>query len=145
MTYKFKTPRPSQKPKFDLADLPVASENDEIGLIQGKVADSKQEWWVAQALERLKLNYIYQYPINGGSTRGGYKVDFVVLTVPLATMVEPIGDHWHTGELGADDRKRQVDVENAMRDIARTPILNLWIPDLLDRETVFLKLRRELS
>jgi hypothetical protein len=71
-------------------------------------------------------------------------VDFVVMTVPLATMVEPIGNHWHTGELGADDKKRQADVEDAMRDIAKTPILNLWIPDMLNAERVFQILRKEL-
>ena len=67
-----------------------------------------------------------------------------VRTVPLATMIEPIGNHWHTGELGADDRKRQADIEDAMKDMARIPILNLWIPDLLDEETVYQTLRREL-
>jgi hypothetical protein len=90
------------------------------------------------------MTYTYQYPIAGGRKRGGYLVDFVVDTVPLKTMVEPVGNHWHTGELGADDRKRQADVEEAMRDICRTPIVLLWIPDLLDVDTIYDKLRREL-
>ena len=96
-------------------------------------------------MNRIKIPYDYQVPVYGGSQRGGYKIDFVVHTVPLATMIEPIGNHWHTGELGADDKKRQADIENAMQDIARTPIVNLWIPDLLDEETVYQTLRKYLT
>jgi hypothetical protein len=66
------------------------------------------------------------------------------MTTPLATMIEPIGNHWHTGELGADDKQRQANVEEAMKDMCKTPILNLWIPDLLDQETVFTRLKTEL-
>jgi len=142
MIYKFPTRRQSS-PKMDKPPEDKPPE-EPIGLIQGQVADSKQEWWVAQALGRLGLPYDYQYPVQGGRTRGGYLVDFVVYTTPLATMIEPIGNHWHTGELGADDRKRQADVESIMQSFCRIPMLNLWIPDLLDAETVFVKLRKEL-
>ena len=146
MLYKFPTRRRA-KPKLEKSNFveKVPEAEDVIGMIQGQTPDSLQEWWVARGLNRLGLSYTYQYPIHGGRARGGYLIDFVVNTVPLVTMVEPIGNHWHTGELGADDRKRQADVEDAMKDIARTPILLLWIPDLLDAETVFQKLRSELT
>ena len=143
MLYKFPTKRARAKPKLE--QLPPEKEQEEpIGLIQGQVPDSKEEWWVAKALNRIGIPYTYQYPVHGGRQRGGYMIDFLVQTVPLATMVEPVGNHWHTGELGADDKKRQADVETAMQAIARTPILNLWIPDMLDEETVYQKLRSEL-
>jgi hypothetical protein len=146
MFYKFPTSRRA-KPRLDRSGFveEVKSPEDEIGMIQGQTPDSIQEWWISRALDRLKMSYTYQYPINGGRARGGYLVDFVVNTVPLATMVEPIGNHWHTGELGADDKKRQADVEDAMQDLCRIPILNLWIPDLLNAETVYQMLRRELQ
>ena len=144
MLYKFPTKARRAKPRFDKTEA-EKEEEEPIGLIQGQVPDSKQEWWVAKALNRLGLSCTYQYPVHGGRQRGGYMIDFVVNTVPLATMVEPIGNHWHTGELGADDKKRQADVEEAMQDIARTPIVNLWIPDLLDEETVYQKLKSELA
>jgi hypothetical protein len=143
--YKFPTRRRSAKPLLDALPKPKAVEEEPIGLIQGQTPDSKEEWWIARALDRLKLSYTYQYPVNGGRARGGYMIDFVVHTVPLWTMVEPIGNHWHTGELGADDKKRQADVESLMQDVARTPILNLWIPDLTDRETVFQRIAREFT
>lgn len=143
MYYKFPTGRRA-KPKLEKPAKEEKPAEEVIGLIQGQVPDSKEEWWIAKALNRLEMGYIYQYPVFGGRTRGGYMVDFVVNTVPLATMIEPEGNHWHTGELGADDRKRDADVEDAMRDLARTPILKLWIPDLIDEETVYQKLVREL-
>jgi hypothetical protein len=143
--YKFKTTR-VRKPILETVATQgkLDSGDNEIGEIQGQTPDSLQEWWISRALDRLKMTYTYQYPIAGGRKRGGYLVDFVVDTVPLKTMVEPVGNHWHTGELGADDRKRQADVEEAMRDICRTPIVLLWIPDLLDVDTIYDKLRREL-
>jgi len=70
----------------------------------GQVPDSVWEWWVAKGLDRLKLRYHYQYAVFGGNVRGGYKIDFLVYTQPLYTMLEPMGDHWHTEQLAADDR-----------------------------------------
>lgn len=144
MIYKFKTPRRQRKPDLEKLRTDEVPEDEPVGQIQGIQADSTQEWWVARALDRLGISYTYQFPVNGGRTRGGYMIDFLVDTVPLKTMIEPRGNHWHTGELGLDDRKRQADVEAAMSDIAKTPILNLWIPDMLDQETVYQKLRAEL-
>lgn len=142
MIYKFPTARRG-KPKLDT--LAKEGEVEEpIGTIQGQTPDSKEEWWISKALDRLGISYTYQYPVGGGRTRGGYLVDFVVHTVPLATMIEPVGNHWHTGELGSDDLKRQADVEAAMQDFCRIPIVNLWIPDLINEDTVFQKLQQEL-
>lgn len=144
MYYKFRTTR-RKKPILETPAREEKPEEEPIGLIQGQVPDSKEEWWIARALDRLKLPYTYQYPVNGGRARGGYLIDFLVHTAPLATMIEPEGNHWHTGELGSDDRKRDADVENLMQDIARTPITKLWIPDLMDAEIVFQRLARELT
>jgi hypothetical protein len=143
MTYKFPVKRRRAKPLLDKLPAEDKTEEEPIGLIQGQVPDSKQEWWISRALDRLRLPYTYQYPVNGGRVRGGYMIDFVVHTVPLYTMIEPIGNHWHTGELGADDKKRQADVEELMKDICRIPIVNLWIPDLTDSNTVFQRIARE--
>lgn len=142
MIYKFPTKR-SARPRLEKLREDKPPE-EPIGLIQGQTPDSKEEWWIAKTLNRIGISYTYQYPVQGGRSRGGYLVDFVVNTVPLATMIEPIGNHWHTGELGSDDRKRQADVEAAMQSFCRIPILNLWIPDLIDEETVFQRLNQEL-
>jgi hypothetical protein len=143
--YQFPTKRARAKPLLDTPPKETNEEEEPIGLIQGQVPDSKQEWWISRALDRLNLPYTYQYPVQGGRARGGYMLDFVVHTVPLATIIEPVGNHWHTGELGADDKKRQADIEDIMQDVARTPILNLWIPDMIDAESVFQRLVKELA
>lgn len=144
MLYKFSTRRRTARPKLEKPGINEKPPEEPIGLIQGQVPDSTQEWWIAKALNRLGISYTYQYPVEGGRTRGGKLIDFLVDTVPLKTMIEPEGNHWHTGELGADDLKRDADVEEAMRDIARTPITKLWIPDMLDEETVYQNLKKEL-
>ena len=144
ITYKFPSTRNNARPKLDQPVPPEKEAEEPIGLIQGQVPDSKEEWWISKALDKIGIPYTYQYPIAGGRKRGGYLVDFVVNTVPLATMIEPVGNHWHTGELGADDKKRQADVEDAMKDMCRTPIMLLWIPDMIDEDTVYQKLRTEL-
>jgi hypothetical protein len=145
MYYKFPTKRRAKPVLEKLYSDEDKAGDETTGIIQGKVVDSKEELWIGRALDRLNIPYTYQYQVMGGRARGGYLIDFLVHTVPLATMIEPIGNHWHTGELGSDDKKRQADIEDIMRDIARTPILNMWIPDMLDSETVFQQLARELT
>lgn len=142
--YTFPTRSRGSRPKFEYGTINTREPEDAIGLLQGQVPDSKQEWWVGSALNRLAIPWTYQFPVNGGRSRGGYLIDFVVHTDPLATMFEIEGNHWHTGELGADDKKRQADIEQLMQDICRIPIISLWVPDLLDSETVFQKMREYL-
>lgn len=107
---------------------------EQIGLIQGITPDSIQEWWTALWLNAHKFTYTYQYFVPGG--KGGYRVDFVIDTVPLLTMIELNGAHWHYGELGLDDRQRQIDIETYMLAVAKIPIRFLWASDMLTRETV---------
>lgn len=112
------------------------------GLIQGIQADSKEEWWVSLWLERKRLRYQYQYRVTSGGPEYFYKLDFLVYTVPLWTMVEPLGNHWHTDRLGQDDRKRQIEIENAMRSVAKIPIQFITVEDMINRETVEARLER---
>ncbi len=114
-----------------LSDLPQ---------IQGKQPDSKEEVWVAQALDRLKLRYIYQFSMFGGaSLRGGILIDFLVLN-PFGTPVEVMGEYWHTGEMGSDDKFRQAIIEQ----VFNKQVVNLWTQDLIDPETTYSVVRREL-
>jgi very-short-patch-repair endonuclease len=59
-------------------------------------ADSSFEIAFANVLDKLNLQFIFQYPFHGWS------VDFVLI-LPKLTPVELNGDQWHTGRLGADD------------------------------------------
>lgn len=62
------------------------------------------EWRVAVVLERLGLDYIYQYALGGGRTkRGGIVLDFKVWTTPLPTPLDIRGDYWHQPKQRIED------------------------------------------
>lgn len=75
-------------------------------IIQGKEADSTEEWYVSIALSRLKIPYVYQLPLFGGyGVRGGMIVDFLIEN-PFPQALEVMGEYWHQGEMKARDRLR---------------------------------------
>lgn len=137
--FKFKTRRPTRSdvpgytPPRKKAEPPVDLSSVSI---QGKTPDSQQEWWASQWLDRKRLSYDYQYRAFGGGPEYFYDIDFLVHTVPLYTIVELLGNHWHTDTLGQDDRLRQLRIEEAMRDIAKIPIQFIEAEDMLNREGV---------
>lgn len=74
-----------------------------IGIIQGTMPDSLNEWYVALALEKLAIEYIFQYPLFGGTNvRGGQIVDFVCF-IPNPTPVFLQGEYWHTAKTENED------------------------------------------
>lgn len=80
-----------------LADRCVMTE--ETRLIQGKEPGSLNELRVANALDKYKIEYIYQYPIQGGyKVRGGQIIDFLLLH-PWSLPLQVFGEYWHEGEL----------------------------------------------
>lgn len=67
-------------------------------LVEGKKATS-YEWNVAQALDTVGLEYIFQMSYFGGrQLRGGIVLDFLVFTAPLATPLWVHGEYWHMGK-----------------------------------------------
>lgn len=133
--FRFKTRRPHRVDVQTYIPPSTAQPEEPTGgYIQGILTDSKEEWWTSLWLDKKHLAYKYQYQV--GAVDHFYKIDFVVWTVPLATMVEPLGNHWHTDELGQDDRKRQEEIEYAMRDIAKLPMQFIWPPDMISRDTL---------
>ena len=64
-------------------------------ILQGHKA-SKNEWHVAQALDRVRIEYKFQEAFFGGRRlRGGVVVDFIVYTRPLPTPLWVHGEYWH--------------------------------------------------
>ena len=72
-------------------------------LIRGREAGSINEVYVAKALDKLRLEYMYQVAIGNPRVRGAVIVDFVVMA-PFPTPLEVFGNYWHTGQLGSDDK-----------------------------------------
>lgn len=86
-----------------------------IGLVQGSIPDSKNEWFVALALDKLGIDYYYQVPIYGGTNiRGGQVVDFVVLR-PKAIPVFVQGAYWHRLATESEDIMKQQAAETYYR------------------------------
>lgn len=99
------------------------TEQVEIGLIQGKQARSKNEWFVSLALDELGHEYIYQYKVFGGHIRGGFFLDFLVVTaVPRSTDLEVFGEYWHSGEATSEDMLRIRRIEHDLN----IPVKILW-------------------
>jgi hypothetical protein len=64
--------------------------------IQGIKVGSLNEYNVAMALERMRLDFQYQHPIMGGHwIRGGQVLDFLVDRDPLPVPVNVQGEYWH--------------------------------------------------
>lgn len=82
-----------------------------VGLVQGVMPGSKNEWYVAMALEKLNLDFMFQFSIMGGrSIRGGQVIDFVVFN-PNAIPVFIQGEYWHNAKKETEDMLKQAAAE----------------------------------
>jgi len=99
------------------------------------------EMRVMLALDKLKLSYVFQYSIAGGSTiRGGILVDFVVSN-PFSVPVEVFGDYWHESDLDSEDRMRLSRIEEYFN----REVVILWGNELKTQEDADRKVREELA
>ena len=108
--------------------------------VQGRHA-SENEYYVSLALDRLKLNYIFQYaPFGNQGVRGQYVVDFLVLN-PFSLPVEVFGNYWHTGQLGADDKLRLAILAKHFH----REVIVLWGNDTDTEEEALRVVRKEIG
>ena len=90
-------------------------------LVRGKSATSN-EYFVAAALDKLGIPFLFQVSYWGGrSLRGGQVLDFLVWN-PLETPVQVFGEYWHSGLLGSKDRLKLAQLQM----LFDTPIVILW-------------------
>lgn len=86
-------------------------EDDVIGMVQGIMPGSKNEFYVALALEKLGIEFMFQFALYGGrSVRGGQVVDFVVFN-PKAIPVFIQGEYWHNKASENEDIMKQAAAE----------------------------------
>lgn len=79
-----------------IRSLEVFNDFPEIKPVQNIMPDSKEEYWVALALYKLRLDFVFQRQVMGGrALRGGQVVDFWVFTVPKPSIILVQGDYWH--------------------------------------------------
>jgi len=78
---------------------------------------SQYEYYVALALDKLKIDYTFQYsPWGFTGVRGQYIVDFLVYN-PMPIPCEVFGEYWHLGMLGSDDKLRLAQIEQYFNQI----------------------------
>ena len=107
-------------------------EEEQIGLIEGKIPDSKEEWWTALALWKYEIPFDYQWEIFGGTTRrGGLVVDFVVYN-PMATPFEVNGDYWHRDEQGGENKLDIIAIEQHFK----REVIVMWGEDMETKDDV---------
>lgn len=145
--FQFKTKRGSKiglinKP---LADFKPPPESElVIEPVQGIMPDSKEEYFVAKALDRLKVDYTFQYSVAGGrALRGGQMVDFMIYTVPLPTPVQIKGEYWHKWARGAQSQFDLLMLENMLKGYARKPIA-IWTYELPNIDAAYQVLKRKV-
>lgn len=125
---------PYPKPEKQ-AELPIRE-------VQGKMPDSRQEYYVALALDRLQLPYTFQYSIDGGTRiRGGQVLDFLVHTRPLATVLEIYGSYWHEDEATIADALQEQRVKDYFGGSIQYKVI--WEQDLQTPDEAYATVRRE--
>ena len=112
-----------------------------LGLIQGMMPDSKEEWWTAQALWKYKIPFEFQYQIFGGtSRRGGLIVDFLVWN-PMATPFLVHGSYWHRNEMDGGDKTALIAIEQHFKKEA----IIMWGEDSETKDDVFAFVRKNVA
>lgn len=119
----------------------------EVQPIQGIMPDSKEEYWVALALDRLHLDYEFQYQLFGGRKyKGGQVIDFWVYTNPLPTPIFVQGWYFHyaTAQKASESRLNLMFLESRLRGKAMKPveILDIEIPT---PEDAYIVTKRKLN
>ena len=109
----------------------------EIQRVQGIMPDSKEEFWVALALYKLKIDFVFQYQLFGGRKyKGGQVIDFWVYTMPLPTPIFVQGWYFHysTAERTAQTKLNLMYLESRLAGKANKPveILDIEIPTVDD-------------
>lgn len=133
-----------EKPRSVRAEKLKNLEDKPPFYIRGMLADSKEEYWVSLALEKIEeatgWTWEYQVSVYGGRTRaGGNVVDFLIHTPGMKTILDPMGRYWHTGA-----REDQSQMQNVAR--RKNWRLIAWFTDETPtREIMYTFLRDKLN
>ena len=111
--------------------LPEKISNDltppfpEVQRVQNIMPDSKEEYWVALALYKMHIDFVFQYQLFGGRKyKGGQVVDFWVYTMPLPTPILVQGWYVHdsTAEKTAQTKLNLMYLETRLAGKAMKPV-----------------------
>jgi hypothetical protein len=112
--------------------------------VQNKMPDSRQEYYVALALYKLKIDFEFQKIIGGGtSVRGGQKLDFLVHTKPFPTPVFIQGGYWHNRTTELEDNLKQQQVQRIYKGQVMPNVL-ITAEDIETPEDAYRIMKKEL-
>jgi hypothetical protein len=100
-----------------------------MGLIQGIMPGSIEEWRLSKSLDKYKIQYKYQVPLWGGYLRGSQRVDFVLI-MAFEIPCQVMGRRWHSGKFGVEDEYKLARIQRHYR---RKPII-FWDDELDSQE-----------
>lgn len=84
-------------------------------LVKGIVVDSLNEANVAMALDRMELDYEYQYNFGVRGVAGSQIIDFLVETMPRPTPLFVNGEYWHTGSYAINEAVKMEQIKSVTR------------------------------
>lgn len=119
----------------------TTSFDEPMGLIQGQMPMSINEWYVSVALDRLQIEYTYQYPIGTFGVRGSQKIDFVCWTGLGGIPVYVQGAYWHDIRHDPDAVINQAE---AQRYFGNAPVL-LMEEETGTKEKAFMAVRDKVG
>lgn len=84
-------------------------------LVRGIIVDSINEANVAMALDRMELDYEYQYNFGIQGVAGSQIIDFLVETSPRPTPLFVHGEYWHTGNYAINESIKMEQLKSVTR------------------------------
>lgn len=125
-------------PSLRYAVTPLAQGGYEL---QGRDA-SKNEYNVGIALDKLGLEYLFQYEVWYGRRMGrGFIIDFMVFTQPMPTPVWVNGEYWHRGEQREIDLYQET-IFNSVNAGRFMPAVTVWGAETDTPELAYQTMRR---
>lgn len=81
-----------------------------LDIVQNRIPDSRNEYFVALALDKLGIDYRFQVPLGVFGVRGSQVIDFVVYNPhPVAVFIQ--GEYWHDRKSESEDTLKQAAAE----------------------------------
>ena len=111
--------------------------------IHGKSVGSTNELNVALALDKLDIDYKYQYQFGLPGVRGSQKIDFLAYTLPKPTPIFVHGEYWHTGKMATEDELKMIEIVSQMHNQWFEPVI-IWGKDSETIDQAFNMLRKLL-
>jgi hypothetical protein len=110
--------------------------------VQGKSA-TQPEYYVALALQKLKIPFEFQMAIGAGRRiAGGRILDFLAYTVPNPTAIPVYGEYWHRGSERTSDKLAIILIKEQFKNAVN--ILEVWEDHIPTIDDAYRLIKKEL-